>query len=67
MLWDLFTVAALNVAGDDASLALAATVVQTGLLAPERRRRHRHPAVPLGELHGTAAAACWTGWAPRSG
>ena len=31
-LWDLFTVSALNIAGDDASLALAATVVKTGLL-----------------------------------
>ncbi|HJY67724.1 MAG TPA: FAD-dependent oxidoreductase, partial [Streptosporangiaceae bacterium] len=31
-LWDLFTVSALNIAGDDASLSLAATVVKTGLL-----------------------------------
>ena len=31
-LWDLFSVASLNVPGDDASLALAAKVVQTGLL-----------------------------------
>ena len=31
-LWDLFSVSALNIAGDDASLALAAVVVKTGLL-----------------------------------
>ena len=31
-LWDLFSVSALNIAGDDASLSLAAFVVKTGLL-----------------------------------
>ena len=42
-LWDLFTVSALNVAGDDANLALAATVVKTALLCAPGRRGHRHP------------------------
>ncbi len=30
LLWDLFVVSALNIAGDDASVPLAATVVRTG-------------------------------------
>ncbi len=32
VLWDLFSISSLNVPGDDASLALAAVVVKTGLL-----------------------------------
>jgi squalene-associated FAD-dependent desaturase len=56
-LWDLFTVSALNVAGDDASLALAATVVKTGLLGKNNAADIGVPARPLGELHGDAAAA----------
>jgi len=56
-LWDLFTVSALNVAGDDASLALAATVVKTGLLGKNSAADIGVPARPLGELHGDAAAA----------
>jgi len=56
-LWDLFTVSALNVAGDDASLALAATVVKTGLLGRSSAADIGVPALPLGELHGDAAAA----------
>jgi squalene-associated FAD-dependent desaturase len=56
VLWDLFTVSALNVAGDDANLALAATVVQTGLLAGNGAADIGVPAVPLGDLHGNAAA-----------
>jgi squalene-associated FAD-dependent desaturase len=55
-LWDLFTVSALNVAGDDASLALAATVVKTGLLGKNNAADIGVPALPLGELHGDAAA-----------
>ena len=47
---------ALNIAGDDASLPLAATVVQDRAARQPRRRGHRLPAVPLGELHGQAAA-----------
>jgi squalene-associated FAD-dependent desaturase len=57
VLWDLFTVSALNVAGDDASLALAATVVKTGLLGRNNAADIGVPALPLGELHGDAAAA----------
>ena len=57
VLWDLFTVSALNIAGDDASLALAATVVKTGLLGRNNAADIGVPALPLGELHGDAAAA----------
>ena len=54
-LWDLFTVSALNVAGDDANLALATTVVQTALLGSRDAADIGVPAVPLGDLHGQAA------------
>jgi uncharacterized protein with NAD-binding domain and iron-sulfur cluster len=54
-LWDLFTVSALNIAGDDANLALAATVVQTALLGQRDAADIGVPAVPLGDLHGQAA------------
>jgi squalene-associated FAD-dependent desaturase len=56
-LWDLFTVSALNIAGDDASLSLAATVVQTGLLGRANAADIGVPERPLGEMHGDAAAA----------
>jgi len=59
-LWDLFTVSALNIAGDDASLALAATVVKTGLLGKNNAADIGVPALPLGELHGDAAAVLLT-------
>jgi squalene-associated FAD-dependent desaturase len=59
-LWDLFTVSALNITGDDASLALAATVVKTGLLGKNNAADIGVPALPLGELHGDAAAALLT-------
>ena len=55
-LWDLFSVSALNIAGDDASLALAATVVKTGLLGKNDAADIGIAALPLGELHGDAAA-----------
>jgi squalene-associated FAD-dependent desaturase len=55
-LWDLFSVASLNVPGDDASLALAAKVVQTGLLGDSGAADIGVPALSLGELHGAAAA-----------
>src|SRR5262249_55712364 len=55
-LWDLFSVASLNVPGGDASLALAAKVVQTGLLGAAGAADIGVPALPLGELHGEAAA-----------
>jgi squalene-associated FAD-dependent desaturase len=55
-LWDLFSVSSINVPGDDASLALAAKVVQTGLLGDAGAADIGVPALPLGEIHGTAAA-----------
>jgi uncharacterized protein with NAD-binding domain and iron-sulfur cluster len=54
-LWDLFSVASLNVPGDDGSLALAATVVRTGLLGDSGAADIGVPALSLGELHGAAA------------
>ncbi|HEY2442837.1 MAG TPA: FAD-dependent oxidoreductase [Streptosporangiaceae bacterium] len=56
-LWDLFTISSLNIAGDDANLALAATVVKTALLGRRDAADIGVPAVPLGELHGSAALA----------
>ena len=56
VLWDLFTVSALNVAGDDANLSLAATVVRTALLGARGAADIGTPAIPLGDLHGKAAA-----------
>jgi squalene-associated FAD-dependent desaturase len=56
VLWDLFTVSALNVAGDDASMALAATVVKTALLGAKNAADIGVPAIPLGDLHGQAGA-----------
>jgi squalene-associated FAD-dependent desaturase len=55
-LWDLFSVSALNIAGDDASLSLAATVVKTGLLGKNNAADIGVAALPLGELHGDAGA-----------
>lgn len=55
-LWDLFVIASLNVPGDDASLALAAKVVRTGLLGDAGAADIGVPALSLGELHGAAAA-----------
>ena len=56
VLWDLFSVSSLNVPGDDASLALAAVVVKTGLLGDADAADIGVPTRPLGELHGAAAA-----------
>jgi squalene-associated FAD-dependent desaturase len=57
VLWDLFTVSSLNIDGDDASLALAATVVKTALLGKKDAADIGVPLAPLGELHGTAGLA----------
>ena len=57
VLWDLFTVSSLNIPGDDASLALAATVVKTALLGKKDAADIGVPLAPLGELHGTAGLA----------
>ena len=56
VLWDLFSISSLNVPGDDASLALAAVVVKTGLLGDAGAADIGVPALSLGELHGAAAA-----------
>jgi squalene-associated FAD-dependent desaturase len=56
-LWDLFIVSALNIAGDEASVPLAATVIKTALLGSKDAADIGMAKVPLGELHGTAAAA----------
>jgi hypothetical protein len=54
LLWDLFTVSALNTAGDDANLALAATVVKTGLLGTRDAADIGVPSIPL----AAARAGC---------
>ena len=56
MLWDLFIVSTLNINGDDANVALAATVIKTALLGGRAAADIGVPAVPLGDLHGRAAA-----------
>ncbi len=56
-LWDLFIVSALNIAGDDASLALASMVIKTALLGGPGAADIGVPTVPLGELHGQSAGA----------
>jgi Flavin containing amine oxidoreductase len=57
MLWDLFIVSTLNIHGDDANAALAATVIKTALLGGRDAADIGIPAVPLGDLHGQAAAS----------
>jgi len=59
-MWDLVGIATLNAAADQASLALAAKVFQTGLLTRASAADIGWPVVPLGELHGTAARAALT-------
>ncbi|MEV4201812.1 hydroxysqualene dehydroxylase HpnE [Micromonospora globbae] len=54
-LWDLITVAALNVPSTQASLALAARVFRTGLLEAADAGDIGRPLVPLTELHAVAA------------
>ncbi len=56
-LWDLFVVSALNIAGDEASLPLAATVIRTALLSRRDAADIGMATVPLGELHAAAPAA----------
>jgi squalene-associated FAD-dependent desaturase len=56
-LWELLTVATLNAHSRDASLALAAKVVRTGLLETADGADIGYSRVPLGELHGAAARA----------
>jgi squalene-associated FAD-dependent desaturase len=54
-LWDLIGVATLNAHADDASLALAATVFQLGLLTDRGASDIGWSTVPLQRLHGDAA------------
>lgn len=55
-LWDLIGVATLNAHAAEASLALAATVFQVGLLEQTDAADIGWPRVPLQRLHGDAAA-----------
>jgi squalene-associated FAD-dependent desaturase len=55
-LWDLFVISALNIAGDEAATSLAATVIKTGLLGRKDAADIGVSAIPLGDLHGKAAA-----------
>ena len=55
VLWDLLCVATLNTPPEFASLALAATVVQTGLLGSSAAGDVGWATVPLQQLHGDAA------------
>lgn len=54
-LWGIVAVATLNLDPDEASLALAAKVFRTGLLDHAPASDVGYAAVPLGELHSTAA------------
>ena len=60
-LWDLVGVATLNAKADAASLSLAATVFQVGLLSGADAGDVGVPAVPLQVLHGDAATRALTG------
>jgi uncharacterized protein with NAD-binding domain and iron-sulfur cluster len=59
-LWDLFIVSALNIAGDEASVALAATVIKKALLGRNDAADIGIAAVPLSQMHGTKSAALLT-------
>ncbi len=54
--WDLFVRATINLRPDDASLALAAKVFQTGLLTDPRAGEIGIAKVPLSRLHAEPAA-----------
>ncbi|TCC48920.1 FAD-dependent oxidoreductase [Kribbella capetownensis] len=55
-LWELIGVATLNARADAASLAVAATVFQVGLLEQTDAADIGWPLIPLQQLHGDAAA-----------
>jgi squalene-associated FAD-dependent desaturase len=59
-LWAIFAVATLNLRPDVASLALAAKVFRTGLLDTADAADVGYAAVPLGDLHSTAAERALT-------
>jgi squalene-associated FAD-dependent desaturase len=54
-LWDLITVATVNLPADEASLAVGAKVFQTGLLTDRDAADIGWARVPLGQLHGGRA------------
>ncbi|HKR71855.1 MAG TPA: hydroxysqualene dehydroxylase HpnE [Streptosporangiaceae bacterium] len=56
LMWDLFIVSALNIAGDEASLPLSATVIKMALLGRRGAADIGIANVPLGDVHGRAAA-----------
>ncbi|HET6743973.1 MAG TPA: FAD-dependent oxidoreductase, partial [Kribbella sp.] len=60
VLWELIGVATLNAAADDASLAVAVTVFQLGLLERAEAADIGWSLVPLQQLHGEAAARAFT-------
>jgi hypothetical protein len=55
-LWDLFIISSLNIAGDEAATGLSAKVIKTALLESKDAADIGIPSIPLGELHGQAAA-----------
>ncbi len=55
LMWDLFIVSALNIAGDEASLPLSATVIKMALLGKRGAADIGIANVPLGDIHGQAA------------
>ena len=55
-LWDLITVATVNLPAREASLAVAAMVLKTGLLTDPAAADIGWARVPLGQLHGARAA-----------
>ncbi|MCK9924265.1 hydroxysqualene dehydroxylase HpnE [Frankia sp. AgPm24] len=59
-LWELLTVATLNLPADEASLGLAAKVVRTGLLEAADAGDIGWAEAPLSRLHGDAALAALT-------
>jgi squalene-associated FAD-dependent desaturase len=56
LLWDLFIVASLNIAGDDADVPLAATVIKTALLGRNDAADIGIATVPLADIHGKATS-----------
>jgi squalene-associated FAD-dependent desaturase len=60
-LWDLFIVSTLNIAGDEASVPLAATVIKTALLGASDAADIGLATVPLGALHSDASASLLRG------
>jgi len=55
-LWDVFIISALNMAGDEASVGLAATVIKTALLGRRDAADIGMAKVPQGRLHAEATA-----------